>query len=68
MKCKVLIAGQEGMVGSSIYNILKTNKKYKILECKRNDLDFTSQNSVDKWFKKKNLKLLLMQLDELEEF
>ena len=53
MKSRVLIAGQEGMVGSSVYNILKTNEKYKILECKRKDLDFTSQNSVDKWFKKK---------------
>ena len=59
MKCKVLIAGQEGMVGSSIYNILKTNKKYKILECKRNDLDFTSQNSVDKWFKKKKPEIVI---------
>ena len=59
MKCKVLIAGQEGMVGSSIYNILKTNKKYKILECKRKDLDFTSQNSVDKWFKKKKPEIVI---------
>ena len=59
MKCKVLIAGQEGMVGSSIYNILKTNKKYKILECKRSDLDFTSQNSVDKWFKKKKPEIVI---------
>ena len=59
MKCKVLIAGQEGMVGSSIYNILKTNKKYKILECKRNDLDFTSQNSVDKWFKRKKPEIVI---------
>ena len=59
MKSRVLIAGQEGMVGSSVYNILKNNKKYKILECKRNDLDFTSQNSVDKWFKKKKPEIVI---------
>ncbi len=59
MKCRVLIAGQEGMVGSSVYNILKTNEKYKILECKRKDLDFTSQNSVDKWFKKKKPEIVI---------
>ena len=59
MKCRVLIAGQEGMVGSSVYNLLKTYKKYKILECKRNDLDFTSQNSVDKWFKRKKPEIVI---------
>ena len=48
---KVLIAGQEGMVGSSLYNLLKT-KNFKIINCKRKDLDFTSQKHVDKWFKK----------------
>ena len=51
MKPKVLIAGQEGMVGSSIYKLLK-KKKFKIIECKRKNLDFTNQKSVDKWFKK----------------
>ncbi len=51
MKYKVLIAGQEGMVGSAIYNLFK-KKKIKIINCRRKDLDFTSQKSVDKWFKK----------------
>lgn len=59
MKSRVLIAGQEGMVGSSVYNLLKNNKRYKILECKRNDLDFTSQNSVDKWFKKNKPEIVI---------
>jgi nucleoside-diphosphate-sugar epimerase len=36
---KILIAGQEGMVGSAVYRLLKKNK-YKIIECKRNDLNF----------------------------
>ena len=51
MKDKILITGQEGMVGSSIYKFLK-KKKFRIIDCKRKDLDFTSQNSVEKWFKK----------------
>ncbi len=49
---KVLIAGQEGMVGRSIYNFLKKKKNYQIIDCKRKDLDFTNQASVEKWFKK----------------
>ena len=51
MKQKVLIAGQEGMVGRSVYDFLK-KKNYKIIECKRKDLDFTNQLEVDKWFKR----------------
>ena len=51
MKPKVLIAGQEGMVGSSIHKLLK-KKNFNIIECKRSSVDFTNQASVDKWFKK----------------
>jgi GDP-L-fucose synthase len=51
LKSKVLITGQEGMVGSSIYRLLK-KKKFRIIECKRNSVDFTNQLAVDKWFKK----------------
>ena len=51
MNDKVLIAGQDGMVGSSIHRLLK-KKKFNIIECKRKDLDFTNQLAVDKWFKK----------------
>lgn len=52
MQQKILIAGQEGMVGSAVYKLLK-KKKFKILNCKRKDLDFTSQRSVENWFKRK---------------
>ncbi len=52
MSYKVLIAGQEGMVGSAVYKLFK-KKKFKIIDCKRKDLDFTSQKLVDKWFRKK---------------
>jgi GDP-L-fucose synthase len=51
MKKKVFIAGQEGMVGSEIYDLLK-KKKFKLIDCKRKDLDLINQISVDKWFKK----------------
>jgi GDP-L-fucose synthase len=46
---KILIAGQEGMVGNSLYNFLK-KKNYKIIDCKRSDLDFTNQRDVNAWF------------------
>ena len=52
MSLKILIAGQEGMVGKAVYKLLK-KKKFRIIECKRNQLDFTSQQSVENWFKKK---------------
>ena len=58
MKSKVLIAGQEGMVGNSIYSLLK-KKNLIIIECKRKDLDFTNQSSVDKFFKKKKPNIVI---------
>jgi GDP-L-fucose synthase len=48
---KILVAGQEGMVGSNVHSLLK-KKNYNIIECKRNYLDFTCQKSVNSWFKK----------------
>ncbi len=48
---KILIAGQEGMVGSAIYNLLK-EKNYKIIECKRKYVDFTDYHEVSLFFKK----------------
>ncbi len=40
------------MVGSAVYKILKKQKNYKILECKRKNLDLTNQKKVYDWFKK----------------
>ena len=48
---KIYIAGQEGMVGSAILRLLK-KKNYKIINCNRKKLDLTSQDGVDRWFKK----------------
>ena len=58
MSQKVLIAGQEGMVGSSIYKLLK-KKKFNIIECKRQDLDFTNQSRVEKFFRKKRPNIVI---------
>ena len=52
MKKKILIAGQDGMVGSAIYNLLIKKKNFFVLNCRRKDLDFTNQYDVNKWFKK----------------
>ena len=52
MKLKqIFIAGQEGMVGSALLNLLKKNN-LKIINCKRKDLDLTNQDKVEKWFRK----------------
>ena len=51
MKKKVLIAGQEGMVGASVYNLIEKNKNLKIIDCPRKKLDFTNIKKVQKWFK-----------------
>lgn len=49
---RIFIAGQEGMVGSAIYKLLK-RKNYFIIDCKRLDLDLTDQSNTRLWFKKK---------------
>ena len=48
---KVYITGQEGMVGSSIYKLLKKNN-FKIINCKRNQLDLLDQKKVYSWLLK----------------
>jgi GDP-L-fucose synthase len=52
LKQKIFIAGQEGMVGSAVYTNLKNIKNFKILSCKRNELDFTDKAKVEIWFRK----------------
>ena len=51
-KIKIYISGQEGMVGSAVYKLIKKKKKYQILECKRKKLDLVNQNKVFDWFRK----------------
>ena len=51
MKKKILIAGQEGMVGLAVYKLLKKKNLYKIIDCPRKKLDLTDLNKVEKFFK-----------------
>ena len=49
---KIYIAGHLGMVGSSIFRILKKNKKNKIICNSHKELDLTNQSKVKKFFNK----------------
>jgi GDP-L-fucose synthase len=51
IKKKVYISGQEGMVGSSILRLLR-KKNFKIVNCKRNQLDLLDQKKVYSWLAK----------------
>lgn len=57
-KYKILIAGQEGMVGSAIYKLFK-EKNLKIIDCQRKNLDFTDQKAVNAWFKKNKPQIVI---------
>lgn len=48
---KILIAGQNGMVGRAIKKNID-EKTFRILNCSRRDLDLTDQKKVKLWFKK----------------
>jgi len=58
LKDKILIAGQEGMVGGSIFRLFK-KKKLNVISCKRKDLDFTDKKSVEKWFIKNKPNIII---------
>ena len=57
-KIKVYIAGQNGMVGSAIYKFFK-KKNFKIINCKRNELDLTNQKKVFSWINKNKPDLVI---------
>ena len=50
-KKTVYISGQEGMVGSAVLKVLKKN--FKIIHCKRKELDLLDQSKVYSWLAKK---------------
>jgi GDP-L-fucose synthase len=50
-KSKIFIAGQDGMVGSSLKKLL-LKKNFNVLNCPRKSLDLTNLSSVKSWFKK----------------
>ena len=40
------------MVGAAFLKLIKNEKKYHVIDCHRNELDFTDFKSVEIWFKK----------------
>ena len=57
---KIYIAGHTGLVGSEVYKLFKT-KGYKNLIIKNSkELDLTNQLSVNKFFKKKNIDIVIL--------
>ena len=59
MKKKILIAGQDGMVGKAILRLIKKKNSFSIINCRRKDLDFTNQKLVEKWFKKNKPEIVI---------
>lgn len=51
---KVFIAGHEGLVGSSLYRLLK-KKKFTLITKKKNELNLINQEAVQKFFKKEKI-------------
>ena len=47
---KIYVAGHEGMVGSSIVNILKKKKNIKLILKNKSEVDLTRQNEVEDFF------------------
>jgi len=47
------------MVGSAVYNLIKKEKFYKIIDCPRKKLDLTNLKDVEKWFKKNKPQIVI---------
>ena len=50
-KINVYIAGHNGMVGSALLQILRKNKKVKIITRDKKQLDLLNQSKVQNFFK-----------------
>ena len=53
LNSKIFIAGHNGMLGSSIFRILKKKGYRKLIIIEKKKLDLRNQNLVEKFFKKK---------------
>ena len=49
MKNKIWITGSNGLVGSTLINVISSNDKYEVLKTSRKDFDQTEQSEVRKW-------------------
>ena len=49
---RVFLAGHNGMVGSSVLNLLKESSGFEVLTANRAELDLTNQDEVKRYFLK----------------
>ena len=56
----IFLAGHKGLVGSEVLKILKKKKYKNIITARRNELDLTNSNKVEKFFNKKKIDYLIM--------
>ena len=57
---RVFIAGHKGMLGSSIFRILKKKGYKKIITIDKKDLDLRNQNAVRKFFKARKPEVVII--------
>jgi len=57
---KIFIAGHKGMVGSSIYRLLKMKGYKNIVTANREDLDLRDYSAVKSWFKKEEPNIVIL--------
>ena len=56
----IFLAGHKGLVGSEVLKILRKKKYKNIITARRNELDLTNLNKVEKFFYKKKIDYLIM--------
>ena len=57
---KIYIAGHNGLVGSSVFNLLKKNGFKNLITVDRKKLDLRDFQKVDKYFKHKKIDYMIM--------
>ena len=56
-KSRIFVAGHNGLVGSSVFKVLKENKYKNVLTVDRKKLDLEKKEKVEIFFKKKKTRL-----------
>ena len=59
-KSKIFIAGHNGLIGSTLYNLLKINNFNNILVKNRSQLDLKNKKKVTNFFKKNKIDCMIM--------
>ena len=57
---KIFLAGHRGLVGSSIYSLLKSRGYKNIITKTKKQLDLTNQKKVNEFFKKNKPKIIIL--------